>query len=56
MSNMNINRQEILKKAASAHRESLLRSLERRLENARAKGDENLVRLLEAEASYLNMK
>ncbi|MGL5804641.1 MAG: arginine synthesis PII-interacting regulator PirA [Xenococcaceae cyanobacterium] len=34
----------------------MLRSLERRLETARAKGDENLVGLLEAEASYLNMK
>lgn len=53
---MKINRQENIKKAASAHRETLMRNLEHRLEVARAKGDESLVRQLEAEASYLNMK
>jgi hypothetical protein len=52
---MNKNRQEILKQAASTHRESLRRSLEHRLEIARAKGDDKLVRQLEAEANYLHM-
>lgn len=52
---MNKNRQEILKQAAVSHRESLKRSLEHRLEVARASGDERLVRQLEAEASYLHM-
>ncbi len=50
---MNKNRQQIITQAAQAHRESLRRSLERRLEAARAKGDETLIRMLEAEASYL---
>jgi hypothetical protein len=53
---MNMNRQEVLKKAASAHRQTLMNNLQHRLEVARAKGDETLVRQLEAEASYLNMK
>lgn len=47
------NRQEAVKKAAQAHRDSLQKSLQRRLEAARAKGDETLVRQLEAEAKYL---
>ncbi|HEY9696958.1 MAG TPA: hypothetical protein V6D10_06830 [Trichocoleus sp.] len=50
---MNKNRQQVITQAAQAHRESLRRNLERRLEAARAKGDETLVRMLEAEASYL---
>lgn len=50
---MNKNRQQIITQAAQAHRESLRRNLERRLEAARAKGDETLIRMLEAEASYL---
>jgi hypothetical protein len=53
---MKINRQENIKKAASTHRETLMRSLQHRLEVARSKGDDSLVRQLEAEASYLNMK
>lgn len=53
MSLMNRNRQEILTKAAQAHRASLQKNLQRRLEAARAKGDQNLIRLLEAEAEYL---
>jgi hypothetical protein len=53
MSIMNKNRQQVITQAAQAHRESLRRNLERRLEAARAKGDETLVRMLEAEASYL---
>ena len=50
---MNKNRQEIVKAAAAAHRETLQKHLQQRLEVARAKGDENLIRLLEAEANYL---
>ena len=53
---MNINRQETLKNAAASHRNNLRKSLEHRLEVARANGDERLVRQLEAEASYLHMK
>lgn len=50
---MNNNRQEILKKANTSHRESMLRSLNIRLEAARANGNEQLVKQLEAEAKYL---
>ncbi|MGD1900901.1 MAG: hypothetical protein ACFB9N_01520 [Geitlerinemataceae cyanobacterium] len=39
--------------AARAHRETLLKALERRIESARAKGDNELLRQLEAEAKYL---
>jgi hypothetical protein len=53
---MNINRQETLKSAAVAHRENLRKSLEHRIEVARAKGDERLVSQLEKEAHYLHMK
>lgn len=54
MSMMNRNGQENIKKAAATHRDSIQKSLQHRLEVARAKGDENLVRQLEAEASYFN--
>lgn len=50
---MNKNRQEAVVRTAQAHRENMQRSLQRRLEVARASGDENLVRMLEAEANYL---
>jgi hypothetical protein len=53
---MNINRQEKLKTAAAAHRDSLLKSLQHRLEVARANGDEKLIKQLEAEANYLHMQ
>ncbi len=52
-STMNKNRQEILKQAAAVHRETLQKHLQHRLEVARAKGDENLIRLLELEANSL---
>jgi hypothetical protein len=55
MSDMNRNRQETLTKAASAHRETLRKNLQHRLEVARAEGDEKLVRQLEAEAKYLHL-
>jgi hypothetical protein len=51
---MNRNRQENLKQAAAAHRDSIQKSIQHRLEVARAKGDENLVRQLEAEANYFH--
>ncbi|NJR65443.1 MAG: hypothetical protein HC772_09210 [Leptolyngbyaceae cyanobacterium CRU_2_3] len=50
---MNKNRQQILTQAAQAHRETLRKNLQRRLEAARAKGDEALIRQLEAEAQYI---
>jgi hypothetical protein len=52
---MNRNRQETLKKAALNYRQSLKRSLEVRLESARAAGNERLIRQLEAEANYLHL-
>ena len=51
---MNKIRQETLRQVAAAHRASIERSLQHRLEVARAKGDENLIRLLEAEAKYIS--
>lgn len=52
----NKNRQQVRTKAATAHRESLIRSLNYRLEAARAKGDQQLINQLEAEANYLHIK
>jgi hypothetical protein len=53
---MNDKRQEVLKQAAINHRESLRRSLQQRLEAARATGDKKLIGQLEAEANYLRIK
>lgn len=50
---MNKNRQEVVTQLRETHRANLQRSLQRRLEVARANGDENLVRKLEEEAKYL---
>lgn len=52
---MNKNRQQLVTKAVSAHRESLRKNLQHRLEIARVQGNDALVRQLEAEASYLNL-
>jgi hypothetical protein len=52
---MNNNRQEVLRNAKSSHRESMRRSLNVRLEAARANGNERLVKQLEAEAKYLHL-
>jgi len=38
---------------ADAHLEALRKVLARRMEAARSKGDERLIRMLEAEAQYL---
>jgi len=40
--------------AAEAHRVNIQKSLEHRLQVARTKGDEKLIRQLEAEKSYYN--
>jgi hypothetical protein len=53
---MNNKRQQVLTQAASAHRESLKRNLQHRLEVARTMGNDNLVQQLEAEASYLHFQ
>ena len=52
---MNNKSQKIIKNAYSSHRESMRRSLNARLEAARVKGDEQLVKQLEAEAKYLHL-
>lgn len=51
---MNTNRQQTIFNAASRHRATLQKNLERRMEVARARGDESLLRQLEAEAKYLH--
>ena len=52
---MNTKRNETLKKAHVSHRESMRKSLNVRLEAARANGNEQLVKQLEAEAKYLHL-
>jgi hypothetical protein len=56
MSTMNNQRHQTLTKAAATHRETLKKNLQHRLEVARALGNENLVRQLEAEAAYLHFQ
>lgn len=46
-------RREDLQRVADVHRANIQRRLEHRMEVARAKGDENLVRMLEAEMRQL---
>ena len=53
MSTVNNNRQQIVMKAAEAHRETLRKNIQRRLDVARVRGDESLIRQLEAEAQYI---
>ena len=55
MSTMNKNSQETITQAAKAHRESLRKSLQHRLEMARAMNNEKLILQLEAEAAYLHL-
>lgn len=52
---MNNKRQESLKNANLSHRESMRKSLNSRLEAARVRGDEKLLKQLEAEAQYLHL-
>jgi hypothetical protein len=49
---MSSNRLQPVKKADEAHRQNIQRSVEHRLEVAKAKGDDKLVRQLEAEQAY----
>jgi hypothetical protein len=51
---MTKNRVEITKQAREVHRLNIKRSLEHRLEVARVRGDENLIRQLEAEMKYFS--
>ncbi|HIK28250.1 MAG: hypothetical protein N3E45_01500 [Oscillatoriaceae bacterium SKW80] len=51
---MNKSRQEILKEVAATHRANIKKSLEHRMEVARAQGNEELLRQLEAEANYFS--
>jgi hypothetical protein len=51
---MNRNIHSKAKQAAEVHRASIRKSLQHRLEVARAKGDESLIRQLEAEINYYN--
>jgi HKD family nuclease len=49
---MALNRLESTEKIHKVHQQNIRKSLEHRLEVARNKGDENLVRQLEAEIKY----
>lgn len=51
----NKKRHQVQTEIAQAHRVNLQRNWQRRMESARAKGDETLIRLLEAEASYIGL-
>ncbi len=51
---MNRNTQLRILKTAETHRANIQRSLQHRLEVAKAKGDENLIYQLEAEMNYYN--
>lgn len=51
---MNNNRQQRLSEAARNHHLSIQRSLHHRMEVAQARGDENLMRQLQAESKYYN--
>ena len=49
------NKRKKISNASNSHRESMRRSLNVRLEVARANGNENLIKQLEAEAKYLHL-
>lgn len=51
---MSSNMQQRFNKAAETHRVNIQRSLQHRLEVARAKGDEKLISQLQAEINYYN--
>ncbi|GAB1543048.1 hypothetical protein NUACC21_57220 [Scytonema sp. NUACC21] len=51
---MTRNRLEAVKQAREAHKLNIQRTLEHRLKIAREKGDENLIRQLEAEMKYFS--
>lgn len=47
------NKREVLDEITRCHLKNIQRSLEHRLEVAKAKGDENLIQLLEAESAQM---
>ncbi|ADI65610.1 hypothetical protein [Trichormus azollae] len=49
---MSSNRLQSIQRADEAHRQNIQKSVEHRLEVAKAKGDDKLVRQLEAEQAY----
>lgn len=49
------NRKRVLTQTAIAHKETLRKNLQHRLERARASGDNSLINQLEAEAAYLHL-
>lgn len=51
---MNTNRLQRSREAARNHRANIQKSLEHRIEVAKARGDEQLIRQLEVEARYYN--
>jgi hypothetical protein len=51
---MKSNRLQRIQEAGRNHSASIQKSLDHRLQVARAKGDENLIRQLEAEQKYFN--
>ena len=53
MFSQNKSRREIVAQASQTHKENLRKNIQRRIEAARASGDEKLVSLLEAEANYI---
>lgn len=52
---LNRKRQEKNIKAAETHRMNMQKNLQRRLEAARASGNEALIQQLEAEANYIGL-
>ncbi len=52
---LNRKRQEKSIKVSETHRMNLQKNIQRRLEAARAIGDEALIRQLEAEANYIGL-
>ncbi|MDX2228753.1 MAG: hypothetical protein NW220_03900 [Leptolyngbyaceae cyanobacterium bins.349] len=52
---LNRKRQEKATNSSETHRVNLQKNIQRRLEAARASGDETLIRQLEAEANYLGL-
>ncbi|MBH8552837.1 hypothetical protein I8751_10750 [Nostocaceae cyanobacterium CENA357] len=49
---MSQNRMQVASQAKEAHRQNIQRSLQHRLQVAKASGDERLIRQLEAEIKY----
>lgn len=52
---MSQSHQELLKQAAAKHLDNLRENLQRRIKTARNSGNGQLLKILEAEATYLGM-